>query len=112
MAQDPIRKYSDAVKELKKAIGQVELLQGIIGRMNSHLNNPYKLRISNVSVSFPTEVTIGKDILTFDADNWPQINQIAEALANLHNKRREMEKAWHNLSETDKGLFNSPLERK
>jgi len=112
MAQDPIRKYSDAVKELEKATGQVELLQGIIGRMYNYLGNPYKLRISNVSVAFPTEVTLGGNIRNFDADNWPQVQQIAEALADLHSKRKAVEEAWHNLSDTDKGLVKPLPEKK
>ena len=113
MAQDPIRKYSDAVKELEKATGQVELLQGIIGRMTSYLHNPYEFIISNVNVSvtFPAEVTFGRNVPIFDADNWPQIEQIAEAIANLHSKRKAVEEAWHNLSDTDKGLVN-PLPKK
>jgi len=112
MAEDPIRKYSDAVKELEKATGQVELLQGIIGRMYNHLMNPYKLMISNVSVKFPVSVSLGGNIPTFDAKNWPQIQQIAEALADLHSKRKAAEEAWHNLSDTDKRLLKPLPEKK
>jgi hypothetical protein len=112
MAEDPIRKYSDAVKELEKVIGQVELLQGIMGRMYNYLGNPYKLMIFNVSAKFPTEVTLGRDTPTFDAKNWPQIQQIAEALADLHSKRKAAEEAWHNLSDTDKKLVKPLPEKK
>lgn len=87
MAQDPIREYSDAVKELEAATGKVELLQGITRGMNSYLNNPY------------------------GANNWPQIQQIAEALISLHEKREIAEKAWRNLSDTDRKLV-SPLPQK
>jgi hypothetical protein len=112
MAQDPIRKYSDAIGELEKVRAQVMRLQETIGRMNSYLENPYELMISNVSVGFPAEVTLGRNIHNFNANDWPQIKQIAEALANLHNKRKVIEEAWHNLSDTDKGLVNPPPEKK
>ena len=112
MAQDPIRKYSDATKEFEKATGQVKQLEEIVGRMLIYLRKPYELMISNVSVGFPAEVTLGRNVTNFNANDWPQIQQIAEALANLHNKRKVVEDVWHNLSDTDKKLVNPLPEKK
>lgn len=112
MAQDPIRKYSDAIKELEKATEQVVRLREIIGGMYSGLQNPYELMISNISVGFPAEVTLGRNIRNFNANEWPQIKQVAEVLANLHNKRKVVEEVWNNLSDTDKGLINPPPKKK
>jgi hypothetical protein len=112
MAQDPIRKYSDAIKELEKATEQVVRLREIIGGLYSGLQNPYELVISNVSVGFPAEVTFGRNIRDFNANDWPQIKSIAEALVNLHNKRKVVDEAWQNLSDTDKGLVNPPPKKK
>ena len=112
MAQDPIRKYSDAIGELEKARDKVARLEEITGRMYSYLRSPYELMISNVSVGFPAEVTFGKNVNNFNGSDWPQIQQIAEALANLHDKRGAVEQAWHSLSDTDKGLVNPLPEKK
>ena len=112
MAQDPIRKYSDATKEFEEAREQVRQLQEIIGRMYNHLMSPYELMLSNVSVNLPAEVTLGRNIAKFNANDWPQIKQIAEALANLHSKRKVVEDVWHKLSDTDKKLVNPLPEKK
>jgi hypothetical protein len=114
MEQDPVRQYSDAIKELERARGQVRQLQEITRKMNGYLENPYELMIPNVNVSgaYPAEVGFGENAHIFDANNWPHIQQIAEALIKLHGKRKIVEEIWHKLSDTDKELVNPLPERK
>jgi len=104
MEQYPIRQYSDAIKELEKARGQVRQLQEIIGKLYSYLDNPYELMISNVNVAgaYPPEVGFGENAHFFDANNWPQIQQLAEALIKLHDRRKVVEEIWHKLSDIDR----------
>jgi hypothetical protein len=104
MEQDSIRQYSDAVTELEKARGQVRQLQEIIGKLYSYLDNPYELMISNVNVpgAYPAEVGFRENAHFFDAVNWPQIQQIAEALIRLRGKRKVVEEIWDKLSDIDR----------
>ena len=107
---DPIRKYSDANDELDKATTKVRILQNIIGDTGRSLNKPYEFIVSNVDVGFPPEVTMSRGIHSLNADNWPTAKQIAEALADLHNKRKFAENIWHSLSDGDKKLVK-PLSK-
>ena len=111
MAEDPIRKYSDAIGELNKAREQVRKLGEIVNTMLVGLRQPYEFMISDVSIGFPTEVTMSRDAIRLSGKAWPQIQQVAEVLVNLHNKRRAVEQIWHSLSDTDKGIV-SPLPEK
>ena len=114
MEQDLIRQYPDAITELEKARGQVRQLQEIIGKLYSYLDNPYELMISNVNVAgaYPEGVGFGENAHFFDANNWPQIQQFAEALIKLHDKRKVVEEIWNKLSDIDKEFINPPPERK
>lgn len=109
MSEDPIRKYSDATKELNIATSRVQALGAIIGDVGKALNNkPYELMVSNVGVKFPIEVAMARGIPSLNADNWTTAKQIAEALATLHEKRKRVNDIWSSLSPTDKELVSPP----
>jgi len=112
MAQDPMRKYSDALDDSKKAREQVKRLEGIVGMMLIGLREPYRLMISDVDAQFPPEVGLSKNVNHFNGKDWPQIQQIANALANLHKKRRIVEQVWNDLSDADKQAVNPLPEKK
>lgn len=112
MSEDPIRKYSDAISELDKANARVLSIASVIRDIAHAINtNPYQLMVSNVDVSFPAEVAMARGIPHLNADNWPNAEQIAEALSNLHQKRHEVENLWHTLSQADRKIVNPPPSR-
>ena len=89
MAEDPIRKYIDAKRELDSLTEKVKKLQRFIEDVGNALRNPFRFMVSNVSVGFPPEVAMAGGIPTLNASEWPTAQQIAELLSSLH-------KAYHN----------------
>jgi hypothetical protein len=110
MVDDPIRKYSQAMEELGRATERVQGMQHLIKQIASALDRPYELMVSNVGVGFPPEVAMAR-VPTLNADNWPTAKQIAEALANLHEKRSQVDLTWASLSQADKNLVNPPPDK-
>jgi hypothetical protein len=109
MSEDPIRKYSDATKEFSKIKSRVREYGLITADVSRYLSNkPYKLGISNVSANLPLEMTMAEKEYTLNANDWPSAKQIAEALASLYEKRKQLELIWSSLSQTDKALVNPP----
>jgi len=108
MSEDPIRKYSGAIAELEQAMARVQRVQSIIGEVHSALHKPFEFMVSNVDVGFPPEVAMARGIPSLNADNWPSAKQIAEALATLHQKRKQVSSIWASLSENDKKIVNPP----
>ena len=106
---DPIREYSNAMDELNKAYEDVRAVQGIIGKVDSGLQKPYEFMVSNVSVGFPPEVAMGR-LPTLNAKEWPTAERIATVLANLHQKRHQVDNLWHSLSDADKKIVSPPPE--
>ena len=106
MAEDPIRKYSEANDELGKAKARIQKMRDTIAEVGQSLLYPYEFMISNVKVGLPIEVAMGSAKHSLNADDWPSAQQIAEALANLHEKRKHLENAWHALSESDRKIVN------
>jgi len=106
---DPIRKYSNAISELDKANSKVLAIGRIIKDVADAINTkPYKFIVSNINVGFPAEVSLARGIPTLDARIWPTAQQIAEAISNLHQKRREVEHLWNSLSAHDQNIVNAP----
>ena len=113
MAEDPIRKYSDAIAELNSAYLKVRSLGEIIADVGHTLNNkPYELMVSNVKVGFPPEVAFREGIPSLNADNWPSAQDIAQALSDLHKARHQVDNLWHSLSASDKQIVSPPPEKK
>jgi diacylglycerol kinase family enzyme len=111
MAEDPIRKYSESNDELEKARTKVQKVQAIIVEVGQALNYPYQFVISNVGVGFPAEVTHSSMAKSLNANEWPTAKQIAEVIADLHQRRQHLESAWHSLSDADKNIVK-PLSTK
>lgn len=109
MADDPIRRYSDASKEFNEAYLRVRDLGGITADVGRYLNNkPYDLGVTNSDVGLPPEMAMAEKQYTLNADNWPSAKQIAEALVALYAKRKQVNDVWTSLSPTDKALVNPP----
>jgi hypothetical protein len=102
--EDPIRKYSTAIDNLSQARTEVEQIRGFIAAISAFLLKPYEFMVSNVSVGFPPEVSLVGGIPTLNADKWPSAKQIAEAVANLHQKYQQAENAYHALSPADRNI--------
>ncbi len=109
MSEDPIRRYSDAVKEFDNAYRRIREIGTIVSDVSHYLNNkPHTFTISNIDVNFPTDIGLARDVFTLDAKNWPSAKEIAEAIVDLYNKRERLKKVWDSLSTTDKSLVNAP----
>ncbi len=109
MSEDPIRRYSDVTKEFNAAYSRVREYGSIIADVGRYLNNkPYDLGVSNTGVGLPPEMAMVEKECTLNASNWPSAEQIAEALASLYEKRKQVEVIWASLSSTDKALVNPP----
>lgn len=107
MAEDLIRQYSRVTEELNKATVKVHKLSSLISKIGSLLTrNPYKFVVSNVKANFPAEVTMVEDIPRLNADEWPTAEQIAEVLADLHQKRKAVRDVWHSLSGADQDIVS------
>lgn len=103
MAEDPIRKYSKAMEELGKAEGDIVNIREIIGEVHRNLESPYNFTVANIDIGLPL---MGGP--TLNADYWPTAEQIAKALANLHQKRHQVDQIWHSLSPSDKNIVDAP----
>ena len=107
MSDDPIRVYSKSIEELEKSITKVQKMQSLISEVaNSLLKSPYNLMVSNVNIGFPMEVSLNNNVPNLNGNEWPTSKQIAETLAELHDKRGKARNAWHALSESDKKITN------
>lgn len=110
MAEDPIRQYSEATRELDGSIAKVRELSSYIAGVGSLLaENPYRLMVSNVKdvkVGFPPEVAMVSGIPSLDGNRWPTAGQIAEVLSDLHQKRKAARNAWHSLSKADREIVS------
>ena len=101
MSEDPIRKYLDAKKELDTALENVEKMQSLIASVANNLRKPYSFMVSNVDVGFPPEVALVRGTPSLNANDWPSAKQIAETLASLHQKHRQVINLWIALPKAD-----------
>jgi hypothetical protein len=110
----PTRKYATANEELRKARDDTQKLRDIIARVGQNLLRPYEFMVSDISVSggFPPEIALAKGIPSLSAREWPTAQQIAEAVANLHQKYKQVQDAYHALSDAEKGVVNPPPDKK
>ena len=109
MAEDPIRKYSSAVEEFNLAYSTVRKLGEIIADVGRYMNNrPHVFMVSNSSVGFPPEIGLSKSVFNLNADDWPSVNKIAEAMVSLYEKRQRVKEIYASLSATDKKLVQQP----
>ncbi|MBA7685662.1 hypothetical protein ES703_94087 [subsurface metagenome] len=106
--EHPMHKYSAAVDELSRARTKVGQMQEFIGSVSAALLKPYEFMVSNVNVGFPPEVSLVGGIPTLDAQKWPSAQQIAEAIANLHQKYQQVQNTYHALSPADKNIVAAP----
>ena len=109
MSEDPIRQYSEATKEFNEAYSKIREYGMLLADVAWCLNNkPYDLGISNAAIKLPYEITKTNKRTTLDVESWVSADQIAEALANLYDKREKVKMAWNSLSSTDRGLVSPP----
>ena len=54
------------------------------------------------------ELTFNKSAFSLNANEWPTAKAIAEAIANLHEKRNAVKNAWYALSNADKKIVKKP----
>lgn len=116
MAEDPIRKYSDATAELNSSYSKIRSLGEIIADVGWSLRNkPYGLMVSNLKpnlkVGFPPEVALREGVPSLNANNWPSAQDIAQALSDLRKARHQVDNLWGSLSATDKQLVSPPPEK-
>jgi len=110
--EHPIHKYSTAVDELNRARAKVEQMQEFIATVSKCLLKPYEFMVSNVGVGFPAEVSLVQGTPCLNANEWPSAKQIAEAIANLHQKYQQVETTYRALPPSDKNLVSSPPDKK
>jgi len=102
MAEDPIRKYIDAKRELDSLTEKVEKLQRFVEEVGNSLRNPFRFMVSDVSVGFPPEIAMSRGIPTLYANEWPTAQQIAELLASLHKAYLDARNAFMRIPEPDR----------
>lgn len=102
MAEDPIRKYIDAKRELDSITEKIEKLQRFIEEVGNALRNPFRFIVSDVSVGFPPEVAMVRGIPTLHANEWPTAQQIAELLSSLHRAYHDARNAFMRIPEADR----------
>ena len=113
MEEDPIRKYSEATREFNEAYSKLRDFGMLIADVARYLNNkPYDIGISSTGVGLPPEITMVETEYHLDAKHWPTAEQIAKAVANLWEKRKNLEHIWSSLSPTDRELVNPPDTKK
>ena len=106
---DPIREYSNAINEYDKTYSVIREYGTITADLGRFLNNkPYDIGVSNSGAGLPAEMAMVEKQFTLNANDWPTAKQIAEALANLYEKRKLVNNLWSSLSPTDKNLVNPP----
>lgn len=106
---DSIRAYLDARKALAGAVNQVESIVRPIHEASQALQKWQNVIISNVEVSFP-----GGERLTasLNANHWPTMQQLAQALAAYHAAYHVVRQAWSAIPESDRsGLQPPPSDR-
>ncbi|TES84161.1 MAG: hypothetical protein E3J92_02085 [Dehalococcoidia bacterium] len=106
--EQPIQKYAGAIDELSQARERVEQMRAFISGVSQCLLKPYEFMVSNVSVGFPPEVGAVSGIPTLDANKWPNAQQIAEEIANLHQKYQQVQNAYNALSAAEKNIVDAP----
>jgi hypothetical protein len=109
MTDDPIRIFSNTCDEYDKATEKINNLSSIILKVGTQLQRkPYGFSVSNCGVGFPAEVTFSSSVYSLNANEWPTAKTIAEALSDLHKKRKGVENAWYKLSDADKKVVKAP----
>lgn len=58
------------------------------------------------------EVAYVEGTPTLDANKWPTAQQIAEVIANLHQKYKQAQDAYSALSPSDRGIVNPLPDKK
>jgi hypothetical protein len=107
--EDPIRKYSDAVREFEQSYENVRKLGDIVAEVGKYMNQkPLKMMVTKVSVGFPVELAIDKIEFTLNAEEWPNATQIAQTLVDLQAKASLVRSIWGSLSETDRNIVKGP----
>jgi len=102
MAEDKIRRYQEALRELEVATRNVEKYVATITDVSEKLQNWDRVVISNVGdIGFPPEA----HVKSINADDWFTAIQLAEALSNWHKVCHEVRNAWNAIpSENRMGL--------
>lgn len=106
---DPIAHYQEAIRTLETTHQLAIQLVGTIREASDKLYNWSEVRISNVDVPFPIELPLTS---TINADHWPTMQELAEALSAWHRARHEVDNAWRAIpAERRTGLQAPPTTR-
>ena len=110
MAENPILEYRAALEALDRAEREAERIVGIITDAATHLRNWKQVRVTNVSVFFPIELSAARSPEIIGR-TWPSAHQLAEALSNYHAALRDAGSAHRRIPADQRGVVQPPPER-
>jgi hypothetical protein len=109
MAENPLAKYLAALEALERAEHEAERIVSIITDAATRLRNWKQVRITDVSVFFPTEATATRSS-EINGRTWPSGVQLAEALSQYHAALREVGTAFRRIPADQRGVVQPPPE--
>ncbi len=102
MADDPIRTYLDALKEMDKAQGAVEGLVNVIHDASKKLKRWRGAGVSDIKAPhIPPEVQLGRYVIR--GGDWPCAQQLGEALGDWHRAYSRAQDAYKAVPKPDRG---------
>lgn len=105
MASNPITEYQTALRNFNRAKNHAETLVNTIAEAAAKLQNWRTVRVSNVNVGFPVDISISNSI---NANQWPTAQQLAEALADYHSRLHEVGNAYRRIPEDQREVVQPP----
>ena len=101
--------YREAHDQYKEAKGIVSEISKLTADVSNCLNTePYRLTISGFGMDMPLKPGFAGEQLVCSPGQWPNEQNLAEAVNRLYKTEKALHKAWASLSPEEKKLVEPP----